>query len=80
VGDFGFATAKQDNATMTRCGTPCWTAPEILCPPLPTTASSSSSPADPPKANYTEAADVYRSVHKKKHTPHTLIAHTAHAD
>lgn len=30
VGDFGFATAKQDNGTMTRCGTPSWTAPEIM--------------------------------------------------
>jgi tRNA A-37 threonylcarbamoyl transferase component Bud32 len=30
VADFGFATAKQDNCTMTRCGTPAWTAPEIL--------------------------------------------------
>jgi hypothetical protein len=25
VGDFGFATAKQDNGTQTRCGTPSWT-------------------------------------------------------
>jgi len=32
VGDFGFATAKQDNCTLTRCGTPAWTAPEILSP------------------------------------------------
>jgi serine/threonine protein kinase len=74
VGDFGFATAKQDNATMTRCGTPCWTAPEILCPPLPTTSSSS---ADPPKANYTEAADVYRSAHEQ-HTAHAHRTHRTH--
>jgi serine/threonine protein kinase len=25
VADFGFARLKEDNATMTRCGTPCWT-------------------------------------------------------
>jgi len=30
VADFGFARIRADNATMTRCGTPCWTAPEIL--------------------------------------------------
>ncbi len=47
VADFGFATAKVDNGTMTRCGTPAWTAPEILLPPNGT------------KARYTEKADVY---------------------
>jgi len=30
VADFGFARIKAENTTMTRCGTPCWTAPEIL--------------------------------------------------
>jgi serine/threonine protein kinase len=30
VADFGFARIKEDNATMTRCGTPCWTAPEVI--------------------------------------------------
>jgi serine/threonine protein kinase len=30
VADFGLARIKQDNVTMTRCGTPCWTAPEII--------------------------------------------------
>jgi len=25
VADFGFARIKEENATMTRCGTPCWT-------------------------------------------------------
>ena len=30
VGDFGFSRIKEANATMTRCGTPCWTAPEII--------------------------------------------------
>nr|UMO78191.1 Serine/threonine protein kinase [Pandoravirus belohorizontensis] len=30
VADFGFARIKEANATMTRCGTPCWTAPEII--------------------------------------------------
>jgi class 3 adenylate cyclase len=30
ISDFGFARIKEDNATMTRCGTPCWTAPEII--------------------------------------------------
>jgi serine/threonine protein kinase len=30
VADFGFARIKEENATMTKCGTPCWTAPEVL--------------------------------------------------
>jgi serine/threonine protein kinase len=30
VADFGFARIKEENATMTRCGTPCWTAPEVI--------------------------------------------------
>lgn len=30
IADFGFARIKHDNATMTRCGTPCWTAPEVI--------------------------------------------------
>lgn len=30
VADFGLARIKEENVTMTRCGTPCWTAPEIL--------------------------------------------------
>eukprot|EP01087_Luapelamoeba_hula_P007745 TRINITY_DN1900_c1_g1_i1.p1 TRINITY_DN1900_c1_g1~~TRINITY_DN1900_c1_g1_i1.p1 ORF type:complete len:1690 (-),score=189.26 TRINITY_DN1900_c1_g1_i1:61-5130(-) len=30
VADFGFARIKQDNATMTRCGSPSWTAPEVI--------------------------------------------------
>ncbi|AQN68650.1 protein tyrosine kinase (PTK) family protein [Saudi moumouvirus] len=30
VADFGFARIKAENTTMTRCGTPCWTAPEII--------------------------------------------------
>jgi serine/threonine protein kinase len=30
LGDFGFATVKQDIGTQTRCGTPSWTAPEII--------------------------------------------------
>nr|WIL03466.1 serine/threonine kinase [Cedratvirus plubellavi] len=30
LADFGFARIKEDGATMTRCGTPCWTAPEII--------------------------------------------------
>jgi serine/threonine protein kinase len=25
IADFGFARIKEENATMTRCGTPCWT-------------------------------------------------------
>jgi serine/threonine protein kinase len=43
VGDFGFATAKHDNGTMTRCGTPSWTAPEVLAPSSLATAQGSSS-------------------------------------
>ncbi|BBI30152.1 Ser/Thr protein kinase [Acanthamoeba castellanii medusavirus] len=30
IADFGFARIKEENTTMTRCGTPCWTAPEII--------------------------------------------------
>jgi len=30
VADFGFARIKEENATMTRCGTPSWTAPEVI--------------------------------------------------
>jgi len=30
VADFGLARIKEDNMTMTRCGTPCWTAPEVI--------------------------------------------------
>jgi serine/threonine protein kinase len=30
IADFGFARLKEINTTMTRCGTPCWTAPEII--------------------------------------------------
>lgn len=30
IADFGFARLKEENATMTRCGTPCWTAPEVI--------------------------------------------------
>jgi len=30
VSDFGFARIKEDHATMTRCGTPAWSSPEVL--------------------------------------------------
>ncbi|KAL6047965.1 Serine/threonine protein kinase, catalytic domain containing protein, variant 2 [Balamuthia mandrillaris] len=30
IADFGFARIREENATMTRCGTPCWTAPEVI--------------------------------------------------
>ncbi|QTF49759.1 putative serine/threonine-protein kinase/receptor [Acanthamoeba polyphaga mimivirus] len=30
IADFGFARIKEENSVMTRCGTPCWTAPEII--------------------------------------------------
>jgi len=30
LADFGLAGIKDENTTMTRCGTPCWTAPEVL--------------------------------------------------
>jgi len=30
IADFGFARIKEENMTMTRCGTPCWTAPEVI--------------------------------------------------
>jgi serine/threonine protein kinase len=30
VADFGFARIKEENVTMTRCGSPCWTAPEVI--------------------------------------------------
>ncbi len=29
VADFGFARIKEENATMTRCGTPSWTGTPI---------------------------------------------------
>jgi serine/threonine protein kinase len=32
VADFGFARIKEENATMTRCGTPCWTGATPLSP------------------------------------------------
>jgi serine/threonine protein kinase len=30
IADFGFARIKEENATMTRCGTPCWTGTRVL--------------------------------------------------
>jgi class 3 adenylate cyclase/tRNA A-37 threonylcarbamoyl transferase component Bud32 len=30
IADFGLARMKQENATMTRCGTPAWIAPEVV--------------------------------------------------
>ncbi|KAN0024110.1 hypothetical protein ACTFIV_008506 [Dictyostelium citrinum] len=30
VADFGLSTIEQQGATMTACGTPCWTSPEVL--------------------------------------------------
>jgi serine/threonine protein kinase len=39
VADFGFARIKEENATMTRCGTPCWTG-TIRPPPFPSPRSS----------------------------------------
>jgi serine/threonine protein kinase len=30
LADFGLARIKQENATMTRCGRPAWTAPEVV--------------------------------------------------
>jgi serine/threonine protein kinase len=33
VADFGFARIKEENATMTRCGTPCWTGTHHHAPP-----------------------------------------------
>jgi serine/threonine protein kinase len=63
VGDFGFATAKQDNGTMTRCGTPSWTAPEVLAPSAVVVGSSayesSSSHDGGAKGSVSEKADVY---------------------
>jgi serine/threonine protein kinase len=29
IADFGFARIKEENATMTRCGTPCWTGTHV---------------------------------------------------
>ncbi len=29
IADFGFARIKEENATMTRCGTPCWTGTRV---------------------------------------------------
>ncbi len=41
VGDFGFATAKVDNAAMAKCRTPCWSAPETFVPMVNPDSSSS---------------------------------------
>lgn len=30
VADFGFTRIKEENATMTRCGAPCWSSPEVI--------------------------------------------------
>jgi len=49
VADFGFVTIKQENNTMTRCGTPAWTAPELMQPP--------SVDSDGPRAS--EKVDIY---------------------
>jgi serine/threonine protein kinase len=64
VGDFGFATAKQDNGTMTRCGTPSWTAPEVLDPTLAKTDGDDDNDDGDgekveTKGRHTEKADVY---------------------
>jgi hypothetical protein len=56
VGDFGFATAKADNGTLTRCGTPSWTAPEILIPPSAVNVETTKK-ASP--LRYSEKADIY---------------------
>jgi len=60
VGDFGFATAKADNGTLTRCGTPSWTAPEILSPlPPAATGEEKKGTSDGTGIRYSEKADVY---------------------
>ena len=51
--DFGFARIKEENATMTRCGTPCWTAPEI-----PSASPSCSSEASTSARSIDAAASV----------------------
>lgn len=55
VADFGFATIKHENATMTRCGTPAWTAPEVLDPSRLALVAA----GDDARPTYTEKADVY---------------------
>jgi serine/threonine protein kinase len=30
VADFGLVLIKEENMMMTRCGTPCWTAPKVI--------------------------------------------------
>jgi serine/threonine protein kinase len=35
VADFGFARIKEENVTMTRCGTPCWTGTHTPNPRAP---------------------------------------------
>jgi len=36
VGDFGLTNIKRENATTTKCGMPCWLAPEVLRGEAPT--------------------------------------------
>jgi serine/threonine protein kinase len=66
VADFGFARIKEENVTMTRCGTPCWTG----TPPPPTTVTRrldqsahqlwlKTAPEVIRGEKYSEKADVY---------------------
>jgi serine/threonine protein kinase len=68
VADFGFARIKEDNATMTRCGTPCWTGTHHTPPQTQTqtqhnTADTRMMAHTAPEVirgeKYSETADVY---------------------
>ncbi len=53
VADFGFARIKEENATMTRCGTPCWTG-------APTTTTTRVSCCQPQLTRHTTPHDAQR--------------------
>lgn len=60
--DFGLSRLKQGNNTLTACGTPCWTAPEVTYfepPPPQKKKDNVSSHQVLRNEHYSEKADVY---------------------
>jgi serine/threonine protein kinase len=70
VADFGFARIKEENATMTRCGTPCWTGAFPIQPRLCggavrgvyTHLFFGAAPELIRGQRYSEKADIYRCL------------------
>jgi serine/threonine protein kinase len=58
VADFGFARIKEENATMTRCGSPCWTG-KVFCLSSLHLTCCFVAPEIIQGKKYTEKADVY---------------------